>query len=84
MSQSEIISGLWSIQANLQAIPPVVIRGSSTILQCTYELQGAPLYTVKWYRGQGEFYKFTPKDTPQKKTFKVPGINVDVSSYICL
>lgn len=39
-----------------------------------------PLYSVKWYRGIFEFYRYTPFEHPAGKTFFFnTGIKVDVS-----
>lgn len=60
--------------------PPAVQRGSQATLHCLYDLEGAPLYSVKWYRGQLEFYRYSPSETPVSKIFPFPGILVDLSS----
>lgn len=58
--------------------PRVVQRGASSTLQCSYVLQDEALYSVKWYRGRYEFYRFTPSEEPNsKKIFNFKGINVD-------
>lgn len=62
--------------------PPVVQRGNNVTLICQYDLEGSALYAVKWYRGQYEFYRFTPSEIPTEKIFLFPGINVDVSSQL--
>ncbi|KAI8420653.1 hypothetical protein MSG28_007893 [Choristoneura fumiferana] len=41
-------------------------------------MQGAPVYSVKWYRGNHEFYRYTPQETPSTKEFGLLGIYVDV------
>jgi hypothetical protein len=61
-------------------MPTAVMSGQSVRLICLFDLQGAPLYSVKWYRGQREFYRFVPQDEPPMKCFPFPGINVDVNS----
>lgn len=70
------IGGLRAIE--LKISPPVVQRGSDVILACLYELTDAPLYSVKWYRGRHEFYRYSPTETPATKIFPFAGINVDV------
>lgn len=62
--------------------PPAVRRGQSVVLRCEYQLDGAPLYSIKFYRGQLEFYRFTPGEYPHTKVFQYPGIKVDVSPYL--
>ncbi|KAH8407921.1 hypothetical protein KR222_001193, partial [Zaprionus bogoriensis] len=65
---------------NLLVEPPAVRRGQSVALRCEYQLDGAPLYSIKFYRGQLEFYRFTPGEYPHTKVFQYPGIKVDESS----
>lgn len=55
-------------------------RGQSAQLHCSYKLEGAPLYSVKWYRGNLEFYRYSPLEHPPAKIFPYTGIKVDVSS----
>uniref|UniRef100_A0A1A9V8Q2 Ig-like domain-containing protein n=1 Tax=Glossina austeni TaxID=7395 RepID=A0A1A9V8Q2_GLOAU len=62
---------------NLYVEPPAVRRGQSVTLRCQYTLEGAPLYSVKFYRGQLEFFRYTPGEYPNTKVFHYPGIKVD-------
>jgi len=64
---------------NLLVQPPAVRRGQSVALRCDYQLEEAPLYSIKFYRGQMEFYRYTPGEYPHTKVFQFPGIRVDVS-----
>nr|CAI5866405.1 unnamed protein product [Callosobruchus analis] len=48
-------------------------------LQCRFDIEGEPLYTLKWYKGGKEFYRYIPKEMPNTQVFTVPGITVDVS-----
>lgn len=59
--------------------PSVVIRGGTAALICSRDMQGAPLYSVKWYRGNHEFYRFTPMEEPSTRVFGLPGIYVDMN-----
>ncbi|KAG8327923.1 hypothetical protein J6590_006085 [Homalodisca vitripennis] len=54
--------------------------GNSSILECYYDLQGEPLYSVKWYKDGNEFFRFLPKDNPPKQVFPLNGVEVDVDS----
>ncbi|XP_065072468.1 uncharacterized protein LOC135696859 [Ochlerotatus camptorhynchus] len=58
--------------------PPAVRRSQHATLRCLYDLGSSPLYSVKFYRGLREFYRFSPNEYPEKKTFAFPGINVDL------
>ncbi|CAO1366922.1 unnamed protein product [Diamesa hyperborea] len=60
-------------------IPTAVRRGESATLQCIYNMEGDSLYSIKWYKGKREFYRYTPKETPSMKIFPVAGINVEMS-----
>jgi hypothetical protein len=60
-------------------VPEVVQRGKEAILRCHYDLEKAPLYSLKWYRGRHEFYRFSPSEEPPTKIFNISGIYVDVS-----
>jgi hypothetical protein len=60
-------------------IPVDVSHGDSTTLQCLYDLEGDSLYTVKWYKGEHEFYRFTPRENPSIKIFPLRGLKIDVS-----
>jgi hypothetical protein len=60
--------------------PVAVRRGQSATLRCLYDLDGAPLLSLQFYRGSGEFYRFSPTQAPTKKVFPLSGINVDVSN----
>jgi hypothetical protein len=60
-------------------IPNAIQSGRNAIMSCDYELETDDLYSVKWYKGKREFFRYTPKEIPSIKIFKLPGIRVDVS-----
>ncbi|KAJ8975497.1 hypothetical protein NQ317_017004, partial [Molorchus minor] len=62
----------------LEIEPKVVEKGGTSTLKCSYDLEGGPLYTVSWYRGHHEFYRYTPKDNPKTKIFPFTGVHVDL------
>lgn len=64
-------------------VPRAVRVGHSVTLGCDYDLEDAPLYSVKWYRDNDEFYRYVPKEEPPTRVFTLPGLNVDVSIYMC-
>ncbi|XP_049815464.1 uncharacterized protein LOC126262718 isoform X2 [Schistocerca nitens] len=60
-------------------VPEAVRAGSRVRLLCDYDLEQAALYSIKWYRGDQEFYRYVPKESPPTRVFALPGVNVDVS-----
>ncbi|VVC39183.1 Hypothetical protein CINCED_3A004771 [Cinara cedri] len=58
-------------------VPRYKVRGETAVFRCNYQLEGAFLYAVKWYKENEEFYRYMPKWTPQKKAYPVDGISVD-------
>lgn len=69
---------------SLEVDPPSVRRGQHATFICSYELDGTPLYSVKFYRGIHEFYRYSPSELPTSKIFPFPGFNVDVSPSFLL
>jgi len=49
------------------------------MIYCNYNLDGAPMLSVKWYRGSHEFYRYSPGMIPKTQTFPFYGLNVDLS-----
>jgi hypothetical protein len=70
------VSGLGMVHVT---IPNAIQSGRNAIMTCDYELENDDLYSVKWYKGKREFFRYTPKEIPSIKIFKLPGIRVDVS-----
>ena len=55
----------------------------SVWLNCSFDLQGEELYSIKWYKNSVEFYRFLPKsDPPQPETLECEGIYIDVCKFI--
>lgn len=61
-------------------VPAAVRKGDQVELICLFDMEGDNLYSVKWYKGRREFYRYTPKENPSMKTFIVGGISVVVST----
>ncbi len=60
-------------------IPEFLQRGETADLTCSYNLEGDGLYSVKWYKGRHEFYRFMPGNSPRIKIFPVKGMKINVS-----
>lgn len=60
--------------------PSVVkLKGTST-LRCTYDLEGDKLYSVKWYRGSHEFYRYDVTAESPSRYFEMAGTKPDLTS----
>lgn len=60
--------------------PEAIRAGELLRLSCDYDLEGVPLYSIKWYFGDQEFYRFVPKESPPTRVFPLSGTtSVDVS-----
>uniref|UniRef100_A0A1B6DVU8 Ig-like domain-containing protein n=1 Tax=Clastoptera arizonana TaxID=38151 RepID=A0A1B6DVU8_9HEMI len=55
---------------SLSVRPTPVQKGNKVELHCSYDLEKEPLYSVKWYRGTHEFYRYSPTDQPLQKIFQ--------------
>ncbi|XP_059470090.1 uncharacterized protein LOC132193439 [Neocloeon triangulifer] len=73
-SFSQASNGLRDLQIK---VPEAVRRGSSVELTCDYDLEGALLYSIKWYKDEQEFFNFVAKEAPPTRVFPVPGVLVD-------
>ncbi|KAK9731696.1 hypothetical protein QE152_g13410 [Popillia japonica] len=62
---------------NLTIVPSTVNLSGSAVLYCGYDLEGAPLYTVKWYRGESEFYRYTDTEENKIQVFEIDGFALD-------
>lgn len=71
--------GADSLQNVKLVFPPVVRLGGEATLLCLYDLEGEPLYSVQWYRGNHEFYRYMPNVSPPGRAFPFEGIVVDMS-----
>ena len=65
-------------------VPQYKVKGSRAELQCVYSLGNATLYSLKWYKGDKQFFQYIPANTITKNTFYVKGVSVDVSIYLRL
>lgn len=73
--------GVWSLRNLSMSVPRAVLSGErqSVTLRCSYDLEGAALYSIRWYLAQTEFYRFVPRELPPSKVFPLPAGSVDVS-----
>ncbi|XP_067009744.1 uncharacterized protein [Anabrus simplex] len=74
-----ITAGCLALKDVRVVIPTAVLRGNSALLFCHFNMEGDSLYSVKWYKGRREFYRYTPNEDPPIKIFPIQGLNVDKS-----
>lgn len=62
-------------------VPTAIRKGEQANLYCNYEMEDKErLYSIKWYKGKREFYRYTPQEQPSMKVFNtVSGVEVEVS-----
>ncbi|XP_042142162.1 signal-regulatory protein beta-2-like, partial [Ixodes scapularis] len=60
-------------------VPAYAVSGRSASLRCRFRLGDSPLYSVKWYKGTREFFRYVPSENPPKKYFILSGITVNVA-----
>jgi hypothetical protein len=60
-------------------VPQAIKSGSTLQLYCSYDLERDSLYSIKFYLGDEEFYRYIPKESPPTRVFPRHGINVNVS-----
>lgn len=61
-------------------IPRYVQAGDSADLVCSYYLDSHNLYSVKWYKGRHEFYRFMPQESPPVRVFPVKGMKINMTA----
>lgn len=72
------MAGLRDIQVS---VPEAAAAGDTVALHCRYDLESDILYSLKWYRGRDEFFRYIPKELPHTKVFPLEGVDVDVSTF---
>ena len=67
-------------------VPPFGLGGQSVELGCEYDTQGEQVYSVKWYKGGLEIFRFIPSNNPPMAVFSRTGvsINTDLSNATLL
>ena len=55
------------------------VRGTNIAFNCSFNLGNEKLYSVKWYRGTYEIFRYVPSDTPPTKTFPLEGFSISES-----
>ncbi|KAL1491238.1 hypothetical protein ABEB36_011863 [Hypothenemus hampei] len=63
-------------------VPQAVVRGRDAAVQCVFDLESDQLYVLKWYLGEHEFFRYSPKNDVPIKVFPVHSFKVDLNASI--
>lgn len=67
------LTGVASLRdVRMRVEPAAVEAGRPAIVLCEYDLENKRLYSVKFYRGRHEFYRYSAADEPHTKVFPFP------------
>ena len=58
-------------------VPPFGLGGQSVDLGCEYDTQGEQVYSVKWYKGGLEIFRFIPSNNPPMAVFSRTGVSIN-------
>ena len=59
-------------------VPPFRLGGGSAVLGCDFDPQGEQVYSVKWYKGGQEIFRYIPSNRLHPvAVFPQPGVNID-------
>ncbi|XP_046681723.1 T-lymphocyte activation antigen CD80-like [Homalodisca vitripennis] len=71
------LQGNWCLRDVHLSVPTAVLVGGNITLNCSYTLENESLYTLKYYIGDKELYRFIPQDSPQVHVFDL----LEVETY---
>ena len=52
-------------------VPTPILVGANGLLECHYIPESDSVYSLKWYLGLHEFYRWTPAENPTVKIFPI-------------
>ncbi|KAK4293604.1 hypothetical protein Pmani_033705 [Petrolisthes manimaculis] len=69
-----LLQAVTSIRVERVVVPPLVETGRRVELECQYREDGDKLYSLKWWRGDDQFYQYVP---PDRSHFPIRGVDVN-------
>ncbi|XP_045124051.1 uncharacterized protein LOC123512003 [Portunus trituberculatus] len=72
-----LIQGAAGIRITRVSVPPLVRAGGEAELSCEWESESDQMYSVKWYQGSHEFYRYTPTASRPIQIFDPPTLDVE-------
>ncbi|KAK8372445.1 hypothetical protein O3P69_019808, partial [Scylla paramamosain] len=73
-------SGALCIRITRVKVPTTVEIGGAASLECEWEREGDTMYSIKWYQGSTEFYRYTPSSQKQVQIFEPTTLDVDLTN----
>ena len=73
-----LIPGIGPFKMGKVEMKEPFIIGQPGVIQCSYDLEGSELYSVKWYKDGQEFYRFMPTVSDHRDVFSVAGVTIDL------
>lgn len=73
------ISATSGLQITELSVPDHADVGDTAELVCHHDLGDATLNSVKWYKDEREFFRYTPGESPRTRTFPLQGISLDLA-----
>lgn len=64
-------------------VPSIIDFRDNVTLSCTYDMGGHTLNSVKWYKDEKEFFRYSPMMHPMYMKFPVDGIQVADDNHFC-
>jgi len=61
-----------------------VKSGETAELRCQFDLEGAQLYSLTWWKGSSQFYQYSGEEDEPALVYDMAGITVDVSTLALL
>ena len=71
-----------SLRIDKVIVPKMVTAGETVELTCQFDLEGAKLYSLTWWKDNGQFYVVNTDDGDSPKVYSSRGLDVDVSTGI--
>jgi len=61
-------------------VPHQVGSGQDIQLKCNFILEGHKLYSVKWFKGEKEFFRVVPNETSRTRVFLGSSLDIDMAN----
>ncbi|XP_076063409.1 uncharacterized protein LOC143038274 [Oratosquilla oratoria] len=72
-------NGTQAIKITNFVVPETLEGGKESKLLCEWQTEGDQLYSLKWYVGLHEFYRYTPAGVSPKQVFASDAFTVDLT-----